>query len=85
MGKFIVVGTLFFSVSLIAGEQTTTSPRTRLCESWRYSSEVNGTYTCQWLSGYVSLVESREYENRIGELERRVEALEAKLQQPPAK
>ena len=52
----------------------------RLCNSWYYNFDIRA-YTCRFLTSYVDLVEQREYERTIGQLDGRIKDLERKIDQ----
>lgn len=56
-------------------EKESNSVRTQLCDYWRYDFDINSN-TCNFVGRYVELVEAREYQRTIYELERRIQKLE---------
>ena len=63
----------------MARADVTDTVRTRLCDYWRYDFNSH-SYTCEYLTMTVNLVEANRYENEIQKLEMKIAALERKIE-----
>ena len=84
MKKLFLITFLVTSFCAAALVAATDSPADRvsaqLCDFWRYDSTVRG-YVCTFRGLNADLVEYREYQSTVSDLERRIANLERQLRQ----